>query len=280
MQHTRMFPTQPQQRLLASLCMLALSSCSQSPASSASSAVHTNAQNVAHQPSWFSTTQAAETLRWPAGKQAMSMPASKVVAFANHLSHPRWLYALPNGDILVGESKPQPANAGFSLKQWMHQNRLHGADDQTMSQYQITLLRDNNDDGVADERHVFIQETALPVGVALVGDTLYMANSDTLLQFAYHAGQTHVTPVAVTETQLTPMAESAESDPANQTMSPLPDNRAKTPLDLLTETLQQEGLVPQRPANVLHDKRGYLLVADDVGNVIWHVKGNRKVAQQ
>lgn len=297
MQHTRMSPTQPRQRLLASLCMLALSSCSQSPAGSTSGAVHTDAAN---QPSWFSTTQAAETLRWPAGKQAMSMPASKVVAFANHLSHPRWLYSLPNGDILVAESKPQPANAGFSLKQWMHQKRLHGADDQTTSHYQITLLRDNNDDGVADERHVFIQETALPVGVALVGDTLYMANSDTLLQFAYHAGQTHVTPVAVTqtqvtpiavtqtratpvavtETQLTPMAETAESDPANQTMSPLPDNRAKTPLDLLTETLQQEGLVPQRPANVLHDKRGYLLVADDVGNVIWHVKGNRKVAQQ
>lgn len=287
MQHTRMSPTQPHQRLLAWLCMLALSSCSQSPASSTSGAVHTDAAN---QPSWFSTTQAAETLRWPAGKQTMSMPATKVMAFANNLSHPRWLYALPNGDILVAESKPQPANAGFNLKQWMRQKRLHGADDPTTSQYQITLLRDNNDDGMADERHVFIQETALPVGVALVGDTLYMANSDTLLQFAYHAGQTHVTPVAVTqaratpmavpETQLTPMAETPTSAPDDQTMSALPDNRAKTPLDLLTETLQQEGLVPQRPANVLHDKRGYLLVADDVGNVVWHVKGNRKVAQQ
>lgn len=55
---------------------------------------------------------------------------------------------------------------------------------------------------------------------------------------------------------------------------------AKTPMDVLTDIQQEDGAAQGRPANVLLDKRGYLLVADDVGNVIWHVKGNRKIAQK
>lgn len=267
MQHTRMSPTQPHQRLLAWLCMLALSSCSQSPASSASGAVHTD---VANQPSWFSTTQAAETMRWPAGKAPIAMTSTNVVAFANDLHHPRWLYALPNGDILVAESNPQPENATFSLKQWISSKLMHEADEQAASLHQITLLRDNNGDGIADERYVFVKETALPVGVALVGDTFYIANTETLLQFAYQAGQTQATPTVV----------APPPEPDDNSQSLVPDKRVKQPIDMLAERLQQDGTTPQRPANVLHDKRGYLLVADDVGNVIWHVKGNRKVAQQ
>jgi glucose/arabinose dehydrogenase len=250
--------------------MLALSSCSQPPQSTASTTTAPQPNRVTSQPGWFSTTQAAETLRWPAGKAPIAMTSTNVIAFANDLHHPRWLYALPNGDILVAESNPQPANATFSLKQWISSKLMHEADEQAASLHQITLLRDKNGDGIADERYVFVKETALPVGVALVGDTFYIANTDTLLQFAYQAGQTQATPTVV----------APPPEPDDNTQSLVPDKRAKQPIDMLAERLQQDGTTPQRPANVLHDKRGYLLVADDVGNVIWHVKGNRKVAQQ
>lgn len=268
--HDRLMTLSQRRQLIVSVCMLALSSCSQPPQSTASTTTAPQPNRVTSQAGWFPTTQAAETLRWPAGKAPIAMPSTNVVAFANDLHHPRWLYALPNGDILVAESNPQPANATFSLKQWISSKLMHEADEQAASQHQITLLRDNNGDGIADERYVFVKETALPVGVALVGDTFYIANTETLLQFAYQAGQTQATPTVVTPAP----------EPDDNTQSLVPDKRAKQPIDMLAEKLQPDGTTPERPANVLLDKRGYLLVADDIGNVIWHVKGNRKVAQQ
>jgi glucose/arabinose dehydrogenase len=269
--------TFPQRRLLtAAVCMLALSSCSQPSKLPESTGMGTNTDTSISQAEWFPTTQAAETMRWPEGKKSISTPGTNVVAFANDLHHPRWLYALPNGDILVAESYSQPKNEAFSLKSWIISKWMHEADALAGSQHQITLLRDNDGDGIADERHVFIKDIAAPLGVALIGDTFYVANAEALLLFPYQAGQTQMTQ--------TPGAASGNGpDTADQTILMQPaaqEKLAKQPIDVLTEIQQEDGATQTRPANVLLDKRGYLLVADDVGNVIWHVKGNRKVAQK
>jgi glucose/arabinose dehydrogenase len=254
----------PQRRLLtASVLMLALTSCSQPSRLPESTEMRTTPDVSITQTDWFPTTQAAETPGWPEDKKSISIPDTHVVAFANDLHHPRWLYALPNGDILVAERYSQQKNENFSLKNWITSKLLHEMDEPAGSQHQITLLRDNDGDGIADERHVFIKDISAPIDVALVGDTFYVANSETLLQFPYHAGQTQAEQTHVTQA----------SEPGDKT-------RLMRPIDTLSEMLQEDGATQGRAANVLLDKRGYLLVADDVGNVIWHVKGNRKVAQK
>lgn len=263
--------TSPQRRLLtAAVCMLAFSSYSQPSKLPQSSGMRTVPDAAISQSDWFPTTQAAETMRLPEGKKAISTPGTNVVAFANDLHHPRWLYALPNGDILVAESYPQPKNTAFSLKNWIASKWMHEAEELAGSQHQITLLRDNDGDGIADERHVFIKDIAAPLGVALVGDTFYVANNEALLLFPYQAGQTQIT-------------QTFDPESADQTILMQPaaqEKLAKKPIDVLTDIQQEDGAAQGRPANVLLDKRGYLLVADDVGNVIWHVKGNRKIAQK
>lgn len=112
--------TSPQRRLLtAAVCMLAFSSYSQPSKLLQSPGMRTVSNASISQSGWFPTTQAAETMRLPEGKKSISTPGTNVLAFANDLHHPRWLYALPNGDILVAESYPQPKNTAFSLKNWI-----------------------------------------------------------------------------------------------------------------------------------------------------------------
>ncbi len=115
-------------------------------------------------------------------------------AFASGLDHPRWLYVLPNGDVLVAESnapaKPQGAQ---SLREWVAGMIMARAGAGVPSANRITLLRDTTGDGKADLQTVMLEGLNSPFGMVLVGDSLYVANTDAVLRFPYARGQTRIT---------------------------------------------------------------------------------------
>ncbi len=116
-----------------------------------------------------------------------------MVAFARGLDHPRWLYVLPNGDVLVAESNapPKPED-GKGIKGWLMGLVMKWAGAGVPSANRITLLRDSDGDGVSDVRSVLLDGLNSPIGMALVGNDLYIANSDAIVRFPYAAGDTRI----------------------------------------------------------------------------------------
>ncbi|WP_295642069.1 sorbosone dehydrogenase family protein [uncultured Methylibium sp.] len=143
--------------------------------------------------SWIPTVNIAPAQPWPPG--AMPQPAAglQVVAFAQGLDHPRWLLVLPNGDVLVAESNapPKPDDAR-GVRGWVMGLVMRRAGAATRSADRITLLRDTDGDGVADLRSVLLEGLKSPFGMALVGSSLYVANSDAVLRFPYAPGETRI----------------------------------------------------------------------------------------
>lgn len=139
------------------------------------------------------TVNIAPAERWASG--AMPTPAAglSVTAFATGLSHPRWVLALPNGDVLVAESNapPKPED-GKGIKGWVMGLVMKRAGAGVPSADRITLLRDVDGNGRAELRSTYLEGLHSPYGMALVGDTLYVANTDAVLRFPYVAGATRI----------------------------------------------------------------------------------------
>jgi glucose/arabinose dehydrogenase len=116
-----------------------------------------------------------------------------VTAFARNLDHPRWLYVLPNGDVLVAETNapPKPDDAQ-GIRGWLMGLVMQRAGATVPSANRISLLRDTDGDGVADFRSVLLEGLNSPFGMALVGERLYVANSDAVWQFPYARGDTRI----------------------------------------------------------------------------------------
>ena len=153
----------------------------------------------------FPTVRIAEAVGWPAGATPVAAPGLQVNAFATGLEHPRWLHVLPNGDVLVAESAAPPPPEGMednSLKGMFMRMYMREAGSAMPSANRITLLRDADGDGVAEVRTPFITGLTSPFGMALVGDTLYVANADALVAYPYTAGATQITAAPRTVTAL------------------------------------------------------------------------------
>jgi glucose/arabinose dehydrogenase len=139
------------------------------------------------------TLNVAPAKGWPAG--GMPIPASglAVNAFATGLEHPRWLYVLPNGDVLVAETNapPKPEDAK-GIRGWVQKRIMKRAGSITPSANRITLLRDSRGTGVADQRYVFADKLNSPFGMVLAGNEFYVADSDAVLSFRYVEGATRV----------------------------------------------------------------------------------------
>jgi glucose/arabinose dehydrogenase len=140
------------------------------------------------------TVHVATAKGWPEGVTPTPLAGRKVNAFATGLDHPRWLYVLPNGDVLVAETNAPPRpEEGKGLKAWFMNIFMKRAGAAVPSANRITLLRDADGDGVAEVRTLFLQNLNSPFGMALVGSTLYVANSDALVRFPYESGATQLT---------------------------------------------------------------------------------------
>jgi glucose/arabinose dehydrogenase len=137
------------------------------------------------------TVKIAPASSWPEGKTPVAANGMRVSAFASGLSHPRWLHVLPNGDVLVAESSaPERPEDGKGVKGWVMKKLMKDAGSATPSANRITLLRDADGDGVAEQRTPFAEGLNSPFGMALVGDALYVANTDAIVRLPYTPGAT------------------------------------------------------------------------------------------
>ncbi|SEP08989.1 sorbosone dehydrogenase family protein [Pseudomonas sp. NFACC39-1] len=139
------------------------------------------------------TVNIAEAVGWPDGAKPTPAQGLQVGAFAEGLDHPRWLYVLPNGDVLVAETNapPKPDDAK-GIRGWVMEKVMGRAGAGVPSPNRITLLRDANHDGVAETRTVFLENLNSPFGMTLVGNDLYVADTDRLIRFPYKEGDTQI----------------------------------------------------------------------------------------
>ncbi len=122
---------------------------------------------------------------WAAGHLPSVAPDLKVNAFASGLKHPRWMEVLPNGDVAVSEARFEPGGPPSSVFDFAMQSTMRRAAALGESPNRITLLRDRDGDGVAEERFMFLENQQQPFGMALLNDTFYVGNADALLAFDY-----------------------------------------------------------------------------------------------
>ncbi|GGY69191.1 sorbosone dehydrogenase [Cellvibrio zantedeschiae] len=144
------------------------------------------------------TIKIAKAIGWPANKIPLAADGTQVNAFATKLDHPRWIYVLPNGDVLVAETNAPPKpEEGKGVKGLAMKVAMKRAGSATPSANRITLLRDANGDGVAELQSVFLEGLNSPFGMELIGNDFYVANSDAILRFHYTPGDIRINSPAI-----------------------------------------------------------------------------------
>lgn len=140
------------------------------------------------------TVNVAEVVGWPDGAKPQAAPGFTVNLFAAGLDHPRWVYVLPNGDVLVAETNaPARPDDNSGIKGWFAKIIMGKAGAESSSTDRITLLRDEDGDGTPDLRTAFLENLHSPFGMTLVGEDFYVANTDAVMRFPYTEGQTSIT---------------------------------------------------------------------------------------
>jgi glucose/arabinose dehydrogenase len=145
-------------------------------------------------PTLIPAFQLPKATGWTQGAKPRAAAGLRVNAFAIGLEHPRWLYVLPNGDVLVAEAAepPQPDALNKGVRALIRKWGTKRIGAKVPRANRITLLRDTDGDGVADVRSTFLENLNTPVGMALVGDRLYVGNTDAVLRFEYRSGEPRI----------------------------------------------------------------------------------------
>jgi glucose/arabinose dehydrogenase len=185
-------------RLLVCLLILNLGACGDVATLPEQAGVGPHPALPPPNPTLLPTVNIAPAKGWPADLTPSAAAGLAVNAFATGLDHPRWLYVLPNGDVLVAETNapPQPED-NKGLKGWLMKRVMKHAGAGVPSANRITLLRDANGDGIAETRTVFLHGLNSPFGMTLVGNDLYVANTDSLVSFPYRTGDTQINEAGV-----------------------------------------------------------------------------------
>jgi glucose/arabinose dehydrogenase len=178
--------------VLALLALL-LAGCGEKAELPEQSSQGPNPQIPAPRTGFIPTVNIADATGWPEKERPMPAEGLAVKAFATGLDHPRWMLVLPNGDVLVTETNapPQPEDAK-GIKGWFFGLFQKWAGAGTPSANRILLLRDADKDGVAEKRHVLLQNLNSPFGMVLLGDALYVANTDAIWRYPYVRGATTI----------------------------------------------------------------------------------------
>jgi glucose/arabinose dehydrogenase len=176
------------------LLAVACSSCAETASQPTAVGFGPNPQLPAPESSLVPTVNVAKAIGWPAGAKPVAAAGTQVNAFAEGLDHPRWLYVLPNGDVLVAESNTPPPeqDPDFSIKNFVAGKIMEKAGAGVPSANRITLLRDADHDGVAEIKTAFLENLHSPFGMTLVGNDLYIANANALVRVPYVSGQTQI----------------------------------------------------------------------------------------
>jgi len=176
------------------MLVIALTACGEEAQLPVSAGFGPHPQLPPPNPTLIPTVNIAPAKGWPENGKPVAAPGMTVNAFAGELDHPRWLFVLPNGDVLVAETNapPRPED-GQGFKGWFMKRILNKVGAGVPSANRITLLRDADGDGVAEMRSIFIEGLNSPFGMALVGNDFYVANSDAVMRFPYTEGETRIT---------------------------------------------------------------------------------------
>lgn len=189
--------------ILPSLILFILSSCSNAGTSAVAADIGPNPNLPEPKHSLIPTVKVAPAIGWPADKKPVAAEGMQVTALAKDLDHPRWLYVLPNGDVLVAETNAPPKpDDRKGVKGWAMGVAMKRAGSATPSANRIRLLRDSNGDGIAEMQTMFLEGLHSPFGMELIGNDLYVANSDAIMRFSYHKGDTRITTAGVRLTTL------------------------------------------------------------------------------
>jgi glucose/arabinose dehydrogenase len=180
--------------LLISSFLFFLSGCSEMATIPIEQSFGSNPVLPQPNPTLIPTVNIAPAVGWPTGRKPAPAAGLAVNAYASGLDHPRWIYVLPNGDVLVAESnapaKPEDAKG---IKGAITKMVMKRAGAGVASANRITLLRGIDANGVAQTRTPFLTGLNSPFGMALVDGNLYVANTDAVMRFPYQEGQTHIT---------------------------------------------------------------------------------------
>jgi len=180
--------------LLFAFLAVDLTACGEVAQFPVAAGVGTNPQLPSPNPVLMPTVNIAPAKGWPANGKPLAALGMTVNAFADGLDHPRWLYVLPNGDVLVAETNaPSRPDDGQGIKGWIMKWVMSKAGAGVPSANRITLLRDADGDGLAETRTAFIEGLNSPFGMALIGNDFYVANTDAVVRFPYIEGETRIT---------------------------------------------------------------------------------------
>ncbi len=178
---------------VACLYMAALAACSEATHEALPSGVGGAPPLPPPEQSLVPTLNAAKAVGWESHEVPLAAEGFEVDAYARNLKHPRWLYALPNGDVLVAETNaPDRPDDAKGLKGWIAGKVMARAGATVPSANRITLLRDANRDGRVELQVTLLDRLSSPFGMALVGDRLFVANSDAIVAFPYREGDVRI----------------------------------------------------------------------------------------
>lgn len=182
--------------LLACASLLTLAGCGGEDNFDVSSQIGPNPKLPEPQQYLFPPMNLAPIVGWKDGEKPLVPQGLQVTALATGLQHPRSVYTLPNGDVLIVESKKPPGEPVKRPKDlvmgWVESFVTSGGASSEPSN-RITLVRDTNHDGKPELRTTFLDHLNSPFGVALVGSDLYVAATDAILHYTYHTGDTKLT---------------------------------------------------------------------------------------
>jgi glucose/arabinose dehydrogenase len=136
-----------------------------------------------------SVTNFSNVIGWEDGSKPIAPEGFTVTKFADGLKNPRWIYVAPNGDVFVSEA--------HAIKRFTQEviNSISGkakSENNNITANRITMFRDTNNDGQPDERYTFLKNLNQPLGMLVMNDVFYVANTDGLVQYPYKAGMTSI----------------------------------------------------------------------------------------
>jgi glucose/arabinose dehydrogenase len=189
------------QKFLLSACLVALAlplaGCNEKSTLASGEDFGPSPKLVEPSKSLIPTVNVSKAIGWSAGGKPKAAEGMTVNAFATGLDHPRTVYVLPNGDVLVAESNapPKPED-GKGIRGWVMKQVMGHAGAGKPTANRISLLRDADGDGVAETKTAFLEGLNSPFGMVLVGDRFYVANADAVVAFPYTTGETRITAAA------------------------------------------------------------------------------------
>ncbi len=175
---------------LLPLALLALVACASEQPADISTGFGPSPQLPAPEKNLLPTVKVADAEAWPEGQTPTPAEGYGLTEYASGLDHPRWLYELPNGDILVAESNAPPKEDGGGIRGFFMKRAMAKAGAGVPSANRITLLRDADGDGIAEVKTDYMTGLESPFGMALVGNTLYIANAGEIVRVPYIEGET------------------------------------------------------------------------------------------